>query len=497
MNVFDYFFWDTKGMNKKFILNEGEDISFEELYTRSLSLAHYLSERLGEDNKIILISHNSLFFITCYLAIIKSGNICVPLNPSIEQENFNYIVNATQCKLLFVSNKSKLKLIIKNEIINESVLKDLYDSDKRLNENSIIDTFQTYSFDENRLAEILFTSGSTGVPKGVMLTHLNLRANTESILSYLKLTSRDSMLLVLPLFYCYGLSVLHTHLKIGASIALNNNFFLLGSVIDNLLKYECTGFAGVPSHFQMLLRKSQTFKNTRFPHLRYVTQAGGKLHEAFIEEFITTFPGIDFFVMYGQTEATARLTYLPPLSLNSKIGSIGKPIPGVTLKTVDENGKTVKVGEVGEIVVKGDNIMKGYYNDPIGTSETLKDGWLYTGDLGEIDEDEFIFLTARKKGILKIGGHRISPKEIEEVIVSIPEVIDCTVIAIEDELLGEAIKAIVVINNGCELNELRNDIFRLCKQKLASNKMPKVIDFTSKLDVNSIGKKVMDLSRPI
>jgi acyl-CoA synthetase (AMP-forming)/AMP-acid ligase II len=231
--------------------------------------------------------------------------------------------------------------------------------------------------------------------------------------------------------------------------------------------------------------------------LRYVTQAGGKLHEAFIEEFITTFPGIDFFVMYGQTEATARLTYLPPLSLNSKIGSIGKPIPGVTLKTVDENGKTVKVGEVGEIVVKGDNIMKGYYNDPIGTSETLKDGWLYTGDLGEIDEDEFIFLTARKKGILKIGGHRISPKEIEEVIVSIPEVIDCTVIAIEDELLGEAIKAIVVINNGCELNELRNDIFRLCKQKLASNKMPKIIDFTSKLDVNSIGKKVMDLSRPI
>ena len=497
MNVFDYFFRDTKGMNKKFILNEKENISFVELYRRSLSLAHYLSEKLGEDNKVVLISHNSLFFITCYLAIIKSGNICVPLNPSIEQDNFSYIEKATQCKLSFVSDKLRLRLVIKNEIINESVLKDLYDSDKGYNENSIIDTFQTYSFDENRLAEILFTSGSTGIPKGVMLTHLNLRANTESILSYLKLTSRDSILLVLPLFYCYGLSVLHTHLKIGASIALNNNFILLGSVIDNLLKYECTGFAGVPSHFQMLLRKSQTFKNTKFTHLRYVTQAGGKLHEAFIEEFITTFPGMDFFVMYGQTEATARLTYLPPASLNSKMGSIGKPISGVTLKTVDENGKTVKDGEVGEIVVKGDNIMKGYYNDPIGTNETLKDGWLYTGDLGKMDADEFIFLTARKKGIMKIGGHRISPKEIEEVIVSIPEVIDCTVIAMDDEFLGEAIKAIVVINDGCELNALRNDILRLCKQKLAINKMPKVIEFTSKLDVNSIGKKVMDLSRPI
>ena len=257
-------------------------------------------------------------------------------------------------------------------------------------------------FDENRLAEVIFTSGSTGTPKGVMLTHLNLRSNTESILSYLKLTSNDSSLLILPLYYCYGLSVLHTHLKVGASIFLNNNFILLGSVIANLIKYECTGFAGVPSHFQMLLRKSQTFKNTVFTHLRYLTQAGGKLHEAFIEEFITAFPTVRFFVMYGQTEATARLTYLPPTSVKSKIGSIGKPIPGVTLKIVGKDDKPVEIGEVGEIVVKGDNIMKGYFHDSLGTSETLKDGWLYTGDLGKTDQEGFVFLTDRKKGIIKI-----------------------------------------------------------------------------------------------
>ena len=324
-----------------------------------------------------------------------------------------------------------------------------------------------------------------------MLTHLNLRANTDSILSYLKLTSSDSMLLVLPLYYCYGLSVLHTHLKVGASIFLNNNFILLGSVIANLIKYESTGFAGVPSHFQMLLRKSQTFKNTTFPHLRYVTQAGGKLHEAFIEEFINAFPTVDFFVMYGQTEATARLTYLPSKSVKSKIGSIGKPIPGVTLKIITKDGKPVKNGEVGEIVVKGENIMKGYFNDPVGTNDTLKNGWLYTGDLGRTDKEGFIFLTARKKGILKVGGERISPKEIEEVIVSIPDVIDTTVIAIDDELLGEAIKAIVVVNEDTNQDELKNKILNLCKQKLASNKTPKVIEFTLKFDVNSIGKKVM------
>lgn len=491
MNAFDYFFSETKKMDKKFILNEGEQVSFEELYNRSLTLAHIISDRLGTDNKIILISQNSLFFITCYLAIIKSGNICVPLNPSIEQDNFKFIEEVTECNLSFVSEKSKSKLIIKNEVINESNLKELIEKNKVNSKDCEDDKSLQEPFDENRLAEILFTSGSTGVPKGVMLTHLNLRANTESILSYLKLTSRDSMLLVLPLYYCYGLSVLHTHLKVGASIFLNNSFILLGSVINNLIKYKSTGFAGVPSHFQMLLRKSQTFKNTEFPNLRYVTQAGGKLHEAFIEEFITAFPTVDFFVMYGQTEATARLTYLPPTSVKSKIGSIGKPIPGVTLKIVDKDGKSVDVGEIGEIIVKGKNIMKGYFNDVVGTSETLKNGWLYTGDLGKTDEEGFVYLTARKKGIIKIGGERISPKEIEEVIVSIPEVIDSTVIAIYDELLGEAIKAIVVVNENSDHDDLRNKIVNLCKQKLASNKTPKVIEFTSKFALNSIGKKVM------
>lgn len=491
MNVFDYFFSDTKEMNKKFILNEREQVSFEELYSRSLTLAHIISDQLGADNKIILISQNNLFFITCYLAIIKSGNVCVPLNPSIEQSNFNYIEKVTECKLSFVSEKSNLKLIIKSQVLNESSLEKLIEENKDNSKNSRYADFREDAFDENRLAEILFTSGSTGVPKGVMLTHLNLRANTESILSYLKLTSDDSMLLVLPLYYCYGLSVLHTHLRVGASIFLNNNFILLGSVINNMIKYKCTGFAGVPSHFQMLLRKSQTFKDTTFPHLRYVTQAGGKLHEAFIEEFITAFPTVDFFVMYGQTEATARLAYLPPSLVKSKLGSIGKPIPGVTLNIVDKEGKLVEVGKVGEIVVKGDNIMKGYFNDLVGTSETLKDGWLYTGDLGMADKDGFVYLTARKKGILKVGGERISPKEIEEVIVSIPEVIDSTVVAIDDELLGEAIKAIVVVNEDANHDDLREKILNLCKQKLASSKTPKVIEFTSKFVLNSIGKKVM------
>lgn len=498
MNLIDYLFSESKEMDKKFILNEGEELSFKDLYERTLTLATYLQGRLGTEHKILLISQNSCFFITCYLAIIKSGNVCVPLNPSIEQENLDYIADATRCKWSFVSDKSLKRLSLRGEICNESRLEEILRLIDGNNRNSSRDFSEKNSFEESRLAEILFTSGSTGLPKGVMLTHLNLRANTQSILSYLKLNSDDSILLVLPLYYCYGLSVLHTHLKAGASILLNNNFVLLGSVIDNLVTYELTGFAGVPSHFQMLLRKSLTFKTTQFTHLRYVTQAGGKLHEAFIDEFVTAFPAIDFFVMYGQTEATARLTYLPPASLKQKICSVGIPIPGVTLDIVDHHGQSTKAGEAGEVIAKGLNIMGGYYNDPVGTSQTLKDGWLYTGDLGYFDNDRFLFLTARKKGIMKIGGHRINPKEIEEVIVSIPEVVDCTVTAVEDELQGEAIKALVVVNEGCDCDDLRDKITRRCKQKLAGNKMPKIIEFSLLFDLNTIGKKVMHhASHPI
>lgn len=488
MNTFDYFFTDTKESNKKLIIGDLEEISFSDLYNDSISLASYINDCVGENERIILLSHNSIFFITCYLAILKSGNVCVPLNPTIESANYAYIEELTQSKLLFISEKIRSDIIVNSKTINESNLNDITRGFERVNKKGDFD--KETAFDENRLAEIIFTSGSTGTPKGVMLTHLNLRANTESILSYLKLTSNDSSLLVLPLYYCYGLSVLHTHLKVGASIVFNNNFMLLGKVIDDLIKYRCSGFAGVPSHFQMLLRKSKTFTKTKLPYLRYVTQAGGKLHASFIKEFVEAFPSVNFFVMYGQTEATARLSYLSPNLLKSKIGSIGTAIPGVSIKIIDQDNEFLKIHQVGEIVAKGNNIMKGYFDDIQGTKEVLKNGWLHTGDLGFIDEEGFIFITSRKKNIIKVGGNRISPKEIEEVIVSHSEVIDCTVFGVEDQLLGESVKAVIVINEWSNIPELRNEIMKLCREKLSIIKIPQIFEFSVKLNITSSGKKI-------
>jgi len=489
MNVFDYFSLSSKDIKKDFVLGSSEHISYKQLYEKVMKLAQHLKKEVGEDNNIILMSQNSVFFLIAYMGIMKSGNVVVPLNPVIEQENLDFIIKATGCKTFFISQRTNEKYSLTDaKIINE------IDLDTLINSLTLADNSQNEKFDENRLAQILFTSGSTGLPKGVMLSHKNLIANTDSIVEYLKLTSDDIIEIVLPFYYCYGLSLLHTHLKVGGSVVLNNNFVFLGSVLGDLDKYKCTGFSGVPSHYQILLRKSKSFKNNEFPSLRYFTQAGGKLHNVFIQELTEAFPQKKFFVMYGQTEATARLSYLPPELIQTKLGSIGKGIPNVILDVFDKNDQPVNDGETGEIVAKGNNIMMGYHNDPEGNELTLRNGWLHTGDIAKKDEDGFIYLVAREKEIIKVGGKRISPKEIEEVIVSIPEVVDCTIEGVYDDILSEAIKATVVLTDDTEEAKAKEKILLTCRNKLVLYKIPQIIEFKKKLNVNQAGKKVARVS---
>lgn len=481
MNAFDYFFEKTSTLEKPF-LGGKEETSFSRLFEKSVSLAAWLEHEVGRNKHIILISANNLFFITSYLAIIKSGNICIPLDPSIEKENFNYINSLTKPALILLTRDIERKLSLHEPgcLFPDS-----------LPENGEkVSLMPEPAFDSENCAEIIFTSGSTGKPKGVMISHKNLIANTGSIIEYLKLTMDDRMLVVLPFYYCYGLSLLHTHLRAGGSVILNNSFIFLGSIIRDLREQKCTGFAGVPSHFQILLRKSDSFKETQFPDLKYVTQAGGKLAPIFIDEFRNSFPGVTFFVMYGQTEATARLSYLPPELYNEKKGSMGRGIPGVELKVVNEKGKNIKPGETGEVIARGDNIMLGYLDDEEGTKNAVRDGWLYTGDLGTVDEDGYIYLTARKKEIIKVRGKRISPKEIEAVILEIPEVIDCTIEGVEDEIEGEMLKAVVVIRKDGKKRLTGAMIMEHCSKHLALFKIPQVYELNEELTISATGKKI-------
>jgi long-chain acyl-CoA synthetase len=482
MNAVDYFFRNTSRLDKEVLISSREKISYRELSQDVYSLSLWFQKNFEPGTPVLLLSPNNVFFVTVYLSIMKGGCVCVPVNPAVEPDGFRFVKEKTRAPYAFIHST------VASRLMPEMTFADDVETDEWLRNHQKENYLPGPDWEDHSLAQIIFTSGSTAVPKGVMITHDNLVANTHSIQEYLHLNQDDTMLVVLPFFYCYGLSLLHTHLLVGGTLALNNNFMFLGSVLKDLQKHRCTGFAGVPSHFQVLLRKSDSFRTGHFPHLRYVTQAGGKLHKAFILEFSELFPDIKFFVMYGQTEATARLSYLPPGMLPGKAGSIGKGIPGVELKVVDESGKLVKPGQTGEIIAAGGNIMSGYFEDEEATKAAIRDGWLYTGDLGTIDDDGFIYLSARKKEIVKVGGKRVSPKEIEEVIVSMPEIIDCTVEGVEHPVLGEALKATVVKNPQSSVSA--DDVRAFCSTKLASFKIPGEVIFKERMNVSSTGKKV-------
>jgi acyl-CoA synthetase (AMP-forming)/AMP-acid ligase II len=481
MNAFDYLFESTATLDKLFLVGK-EEIAFRDLYSSCLNLAAWLEKKAGRNKHIILLSANNLFFLKCYLSIIKSGNICIPLDPNIEKENFRYIYELTKPELIFLTRDVEKRLepeagiTIFPDTLHEAEDGYPYQTDR--------------DFDRERCAEIIFTSGSTGKPKGVMISHKNLVANTGSIVEYLKLTMDDRMLVVLPFYYCYGLSLLHTHLRAGGSIVFNNSFIFLGGIIKNLIDFKCTGFAGVPTHFQILLRKSDSFKETNFTDLKYVTQAGGKLAPIFIDEFRKSHPQIKFIVMYGQTEATARLSWLPPELYEKEKGSMGKGIPGVELKVINEKGEKIKPGETGEVIARGDNIMMGYFADDEGTKNAIRNGWLFTGDLGTVDEDGYIFLTARSKEIIKVRGKRISPKEIEAVILQIPEVVDCSIEGIEDEIQGEALKAIIVLRKGTMESITEDFIKHHCSKNLELYKIPQIYELKDDLTISPTGKKI-------
>ena len=336
------------------------------------------------------------------------------------------------------------------------------------------------------LAAIIYTSGSTGAPRGVMLTHRNIVANTRSIVSYLQLTSRDRVMCVLPFYYVYGLSLLHTHLAVGGSVVIDNRFTFPNVVLRAMRDHGVTGFAGVPSTFALLLHRSD-LETTPLPALRYVTQAGGPLPPARLQEWLRRGPKVPFFVMYGATEAAARLTYLDPSELPAKIGSIGRAIPNVEIRIVKDDGSFAGPGEVGELVARGANIASGYWNDAEETREKFGPLGYRTGDLGYADADGCLFLVGRRHDMLKVGAHRVGAKEIEEVLNEFPGVFEAAVIAAPHDILGEVPIAFVAMANGGATE--REALQAFCRSRLPAHKVPAGFAFRADLPkIGGVGK---------
>jgi acyl-CoA synthetase (AMP-forming)/AMP-acid ligase II len=334
-------------------------------------------------------------------------------------------------------------------------------------------------------ALILYTSGSTGRPRGVVQTFGNVAANTRSIVQYLHLAEDDRALVVLPLYYCYGRSVLQTHLFAGGSVFLESRTAFPRVVLESLSSERCTGMAGVPLTFE-IMRRQVDVSSIAFPTLRYLTQAGGAMAPETIAWVREKFSPARLFVMYGQTEATARLSYLSPESAEEKKGSIGVAIPGVELRVVDEQGRELPRGEIGNLVARGGNVTPGYLDEPEETAAILRDGWLWTGDLALRDADGFFFHRGRSKEILKIGGHRVSPIEIEHVVAEHPGVAEAAVIGVAHEIMGEVPSAFVVPRDGETPSE--DDLRRFCRERMPAFKVPVHFTFVDALPRNEAGK---------
>lgn len=335
------------------------------------------------------------------------------------------------------------------------------------------------------VAAILYTSGTTGAPKGVTLTHANFSANVDAIIDYLALRADDSILTILPFYYSYGASVLHTHLAVGARLVIEQNLVFPHLIVESMVRERVSGFSGVPSTYALLLDRVD-LAGQDLSALRYVTQAGGAMPQALTRRLRDALPHVRLVVMYGQTEATARLAWLPPERIDEKAGSAGMAIPGVQLQVRDDHGQPLAAGQAGELWVRGDNVMAGYWNDPVATAEVLHGGWLRTGDMGHLDADGYLFLAGRRSDMIKTGAHRVHPLDIEEAVAELPGIVEVAAVGIDDATLGQAIKVVVVLASGMPPDADR--IRAHCRQRLAAYKIPRQVEFVSALPKTASGK---------
>jgi acyl-CoA synthetase (AMP-forming)/AMP-acid ligase II len=433
-------------------------------------------------DRVGLLAQNSTFYVEAYYGILKTGGIVVALNAAAEPDGI--VECLADCSATAVVAGPRFDRVLGGLLPRLPSLRHVVDAEhvKALAPGC---GGARVALAPDARAAIIYTSGSTGRPRGVVLRHENIVANTRSIVSYLELGASDRVLAVLPFHYVYGKSLLNTHVAVGGAVIVENRFLYPQVVLDTLERERATGFAGVPSNFAILLNRTNLAERS-FPALRYVTQAGGPMAPELTRRLIAALPGKRIFVMYGATEASARLTYVPPEDLSRKIGSVGRAIPGVTIEVLREDGRRAATGEIGEVVASGPNIMEGYWNDPVETAAVLDARGYHTGDLGRLDEDGFLWLAGRAREQIKSGAHRIHPKEIEDVILEHPAIHEAAVVGVPDETLGEAIHAFVVLREGAAAGA--DEVLAHCRVRLPAYKVPKVVAFRDELPKGPTGK---------
>jgi acyl-CoA synthetase (AMP-forming)/AMP-acid ligase II len=433
---------------------------------------------------VLLLLNNGPEYLAAFYGTLLAGGVAVPLPPGVEPSRLDHVMRLCDPEVALTmvdvaARRPEAPFSAARRIVDDFVPRVAQQDPTRHFGGSLPIRGQSP-------AMILFTSGSSGDPKGVMLSDANLLANARSILAYLPLTARDRALALLPFYHAFGNSVLQTHLLAGATLVMDGSAAFPMTITDALRRHEVTSFSAVPEVFQSLLAHSDLGQSP-LPTLRYMAVAGGALAPAAVREVARRIAPAKFFVMYGQTEGTARLAYLPPEHLPAHADSIGQAIPGVTLRVVDEAGAESPHGATGELVASGPNVMLGYWQDPAGTAAVVREGWLYTGDLAVRDEQGLIYLKGRRSALLKVQGIRLHPREIEEVVARRWPA--CRPIVVPYQRAGATRLALFVVwdsaNNGAADDLTVDKLRHHCLRELPRPKVPAHIEIVRELPLNS------------
>lgn len=465
----------------------GESTSFKEFDRKVKHFAQGLFQQgIGKGDNIALLLGNTPDFLIAYYGTLYAGATVVPVNPTFTSRELQYIL--LNCKAKGIVADSSLHPIL-NELKKTLLSFDFIVYTKALENELSIDSFLDNKLHiknsqvarEDDVAIILYTSGTTGNPKGVLLTHKNLLSNAEACLKLFELTSEDRVATVLPVFHVFCMTVcMNASILSGATMLLIPKFSPI-EVIEAINEQRATIFAGVPTMYNFLLQVPSTPE--QFNSLRVCISGGSSLPVAVLNKF-KEYTGIGIIEGYGLSEASPVTTFNPLRGI-SKPGSIGVNIPFVENKVVDINGKEVPVGEIGELIVKGPNVMIGYLKMPEETSIAIRDSWLYTGDMATMDEDGYFFIIDRKKDMIIVGGYNVYPREIEEVLYTHPAIVEAAVIGIPDESYGEAVMAYIVLKD----NKVGEEAIKsFLEDKLVQYKRPKHIEFLTELPKNTTGK---------
>jgi len=461
-------------------------ITYEQL-DKTVNQYSSLLLKLGvkDQERVLLSCTNSPEFIYSYLSVAKNGGTIVPINVQLTMEEIAYFIKDSEANFMIIHPEILQKYNHTKESIQELLGIKVIVLDEEF--QSTISEISPEPFeevsDENAISTFLYTSGTTGKQKAAMLTNKNLVINAEQCRLIFHGTAADNYMCVLPMFHVFGFTtcVLNPLLS-GATVTILEKFHPK-EVIDSLLNDGITVFMGVPTMYVLLLEACKK-NNVTFSKLRLAVSGGAPLPVEVLKQAkdILKLPVVEG---YGLTEASPVVSF-NPLDGIKKEGSIGLPIPFVECKVVDEKDMELPAGDVGELIVRGENVMLGYFKREEETKETFRNGWLHTGDLAKIDEEGYIYIVDRKKDLIIAGGLNVYPREVEEVIYQYSKVKEAAVVGIGDKLRGEYVKAFIVLKEGEESTP--KEITKFLKQHIAGYKIPREIEFISELPKNSTGK---------